>query len=147
MKPTRPHRTVIRRIDLAGSYKDHFVCFACRKQYRARGSEGAIARVWSAQHERFEHRAQTRANVACPQCGETLQALGRDFKAPRWRDRRQWLKVELLWRFGYVYAMGWEGPGERPQRLSDAPAFLIRQGQRADDVRAALAQLRALRRS
>lgn len=146
MKPTPPHRTTIRRIDLAGAYKDHFVCFACRKQYRARGSEGAIARVWSVRRERFEHRAQTRERVACPQCGEALQALGRDFKAPRRRDRRQWLKVELLWRFGYVYAMGWSGPGERPQRLSEAPAFLVRQGARADEVREALAELRALRR-
>ncbi|QWP77451.1 hypothetical protein J5226_03320 [Lysobacter sp. K5869] len=146
MKGTRPPRTVIRRVDLIGLHKDHFVCFACRKQYRLRGSEGASARVWSASLGRFEHRSGKREDAACPQCGETLQALGHDFKAPARRDRRQWLKVELLWRFGCGYAMGWDGPGERPRRLSGAVEFLIRRGHSENEVRVALAELRARRR-
>jgi hypothetical protein len=73
--------------------------------------------------------------------------LGSDFKAPRQRDRRQWLKVEVLHGFGVTYRPGCcDGPGERPAEFRDLEDYLVGLGRPARLVRARVAAVRRLRR-
>lgn len=47
--------------------------------------------------------------------------LGRDFQVPRKRNRKQWRKVELLFRNGIIFdSCGCSGPGWRPRTLLEA---------------------------
>jgi hypothetical protein len=51
--------------------------------------------------------------------------MGLDFKAPRHQDIERWEVVEFLFRHGFAYdSCGCGGPGYRPSRWSDVPAFL-----------------------
>jgi hypothetical protein len=118
----------IRRLDLRGLHKQHFVCFSCRKRFKQRGSEG----------EGFE---STERNAKCPQCAEPMVAVGRDFHCPPARDRRQWLKVELLYLFGIDFAPGWFGPGHAPKELAHVVDFLVTKGRARQEVQTAYAAL------
>lgn len=144
-----PHRNVHRGgADLIGLHKQHFVCFGCRKQFRPRGSDGAARRVWdtSADPPHWRWQPPSREHVACPQCRAPMVAAGRDFKAPRRGDRRQWLKVELLLRLGYGFDPGQSGPGPRPRRLSDTVEFMRTWHPHGDSARAVPALLREIAR-
>ena len=83
------------RSSLHPFYKDPMACFKCRK-------------VW---HD----------VPCCPECKGEVHNMGKDFKAPRQANRRQWRKVELLFKNGIRYAScGCGGPGYRPQTLPEA---------------------------
>jgi hypothetical protein len=61
-----------------------------------------------------------------------MHNMGLDFKAPKQTDVEQWKKVEVLFDHGYAYgSCGCNGPGERPARLKDVPAFLQEEEQLA----------------
>jgi hypothetical protein len=65
-----------------------------------------------------------------------MKNMGEDFKAPRQRDLKQWLKVEILDAFGIVYHMGCcDGPGDRPAMLREVEEFLVARGQPRAAVR------------
>lgn len=89
------------------TYKQKYACFACRKMFR---------------------RPVAGRSAVCPECGLAMSMMGRDFKAPRQADVRQWRKVELLVRRGYAFdSCGCFGPGARPATLREVPAFLEEQ--------------------
>jgi hypothetical protein len=105
------------RYGLYGPYKEHFACFRCRKGFK--------------QTSRFELPEQLRPapgelrTVPCPQCGQPMNDMGHDFKAPRQRDVKQWKKVEILYGHGFTYhSCGCCGPGLRPTDLKDVEKFL-----------------------
>jgi hypothetical protein len=51
--------------------------------------------------------------------------MGLDFKAPKRKDKEQWKVVEILYEHGITfYSCGCGGPGYRPTRLREVPAFL-----------------------
>jgi hypothetical protein len=80
-------------------YKRHMACFSCRVAVKDR--------------ER------------CPHCGQPLVDMGLDFKAPKKTDIKQWRKLELLHLNDiHFYSCGCGGPGYRPRRLNQVPAFL-----------------------
>jgi hypothetical protein len=56
-----------------------FACFECRKSFK---------------------RKLGRETSACPQCGKPMCEMGRQFKAPKLDDAKQWRKVEALVRGG-----------------------------------------------
>lgn len=104
------------RYAMSGPYKEKFACFSCRKVFK--------------QTSRFELPAKTYAgmNHACPQCGQPMQDMGHDFQAPKQNDLKQWAKVALLYQNGFTYhSCGCGGPGYRPARLQEVPAFLEEQ--------------------
>ena len=70
--------------------KVHCVCFGCRKCFKQRGSSN-----WNPQ-------GAIRPYVG-PHCRRKMVRLGRYFKAPPQRNRKQWLKVELLYRQGELF--------------------------------------------
>jgi DNA-directed RNA polymerase subunit RPC12/RpoP len=59
-----------------------FACFECRKSFK---------------------RKLGRETYACPQCGKEMCEMGRQFKAPRLDDVKQWRKVEALVRGGITF--------------------------------------------
>jgi hypothetical protein len=99
------------RYAMYGQYKRHFACFACRKGFK----RAALARV--------EYAASDGA--PCPDCGLPMTNLGLDFKPPKWSAIEHWEVVEFLFRRGFAYhSCGCNGPGFRPSRWADVPAFL-----------------------
>lgn len=108
-------------------YRTHFACLDDRRA--AKHPAGAAPR--------------------CPDCGQPMVELGRDFHAPRRADRRQWRKVAMLVRAGVravdplrrggplFDSCGCTGPGPRPAGLADAKT-LLRQRRSDRRVRAAV---------
>ncbi len=90
------------------NYKQKYACFDCRKVFKSL---------------RRKHPAP------CPECGRAMRSVGLDFRAPRQADVRQWKKVELLVRRGFAFDSCGCGPGRRPVRLRDLPAFFAEQEQ------------------
>ncbi|MDF2660506.1 MAG: hypothetical protein K0Q94_3297 [Paenibacillus sp.] len=101
------------RYAMYGPYKDVYACFRCRKVFKQKStSELSPAEV------------QNRTYI-CPQCRETMKDMGHDFQAPKQQDKKQWEKVEILYRNGFTYhSCGCGGPGYRPAKLSEIAAFL-----------------------
>jgi hypothetical protein len=71
--------------------------------------------------------------------------MGRYFKAPPARARQQWLKVELLYRYGERFWAGNSGLSRSCRNLRSTIEYLTGQGHSVDDVRWQLDQLRRLR--
>jgi hypothetical protein len=74
-----------------------------------------------------------------------MTPMGKYFKAPPTRAVRQWLKVELLHRFGDCFSSSNSGLSRTCQTLRSAVDYLKEQGHSAEDVRWQLDQLRRLR--
>jgi hypothetical protein len=64
--------------------------------------------------------------------------MGSDFKAPRQRDKSQWLKVAILHAHGVRFTWDHDydlGPGHRPATLADVEDYLVSCGFAREDVR------------
>jgi hypothetical protein len=79
--------------------------------------------------------------------------LGRDFKAPKQGDVKQWRKVAKLYENGIIFSScGCCGPGARPGKLQDVEAFLTErakatiEARRLREVEARAAKLRTKRK-
>jgi len=110
---------IVRIVDLRGMHMQHFACFGCRKAFKQRGSEGAVAVGAAAPPPR---------DFPCPECGRPMPVMGRDFEAPPQRDRKGWLAAEVLHSFGVAFEPGICGPGFRPRALREVVAFLAGRG-------------------
>lgn len=62
-----------------------------------------------------------------------MKNMGLDFKAPKQREAKQWLKVEILLKHGIAYqSCGCGGPGPRPRRLREVASFLKQNRRRTE---------------
>ncbi|MFN6962733.1 MAG: hypothetical protein ACK4S4_03085 [Pyrinomonadaceae bacterium] len=111
----------------------HFVCFDCRVSFRQPGSS------------HWDPTVPTRA-FPCPECRSPMQPMGRHFKAPPRRDKRQWLKVELLYQHGERFESGTSGLNEKCRTLADTVEYLATQGRSADSVLDVLHRIQRQRR-
>ena len=94
------------------SYKPHYACFGCRKQFKRR-----LARD-------IEHSGDE-VPARCPQCGATMVDLGLDFKPPPQDDERAWSVAASLWEVGETFhSCGCGGPGYRPRDPVALRAYL-----------------------
>lgn len=59
----------------------------------------------------------------CPECAGKLCWLGRTFRAPKRSDVKQWKKVEVLRKAGFLFHSYDAGP--YPDTLQDAKAFIV----------------------
>lgn len=84
------------------AYKPHYICFECRKTFKRRlfidirkGNETPHAK--------------------CPQCGELMAEVGKDFKAPAKNAIKEWQHVKQLYMVGIrFFSCGCSGPGYIP---------------------------------
>jgi hypothetical protein len=110
----------------------HFACFNCRKAFKQPGSSNWDPEVPARPYP-------------CPECKRPMVRLGRYFKAPPQRATRQWIKVELLHRYGERFESGHLGLGVKCRTLPDTIAYLAGPDRPASEVRAVLDGIRALR--
>ena len=113
-------------------HKQHF--FQCRKAFKRRWPCDYLPRGVLASRP-----------FPCPQCGQPMNDMGVDFKAPPQNDQRQWLKVAVLYSFGIRFdwdqATG-EGPGPRPATLSALEDYLVSLGHEREEIRARIEAVR-----
>ncbi|MFY7952283.1 MAG: hypothetical protein ACOVT5_07230 [Armatimonadaceae bacterium] len=100
-----------------GPYKNHYACFSCRKAFKR-----------LQEYEWPDHLRPVEGEAVpapCPECRQPMADMGLDFKPPKQRDVEHWAVVEFLFRKGITYnSCGCGGPGYRPSRWVDVPAFL-----------------------
>lgn len=123
---------IVRGIDLRDLHKQHFACFSCRKAFKQPGSEETVVGSEANQPRPF----------LCPDCGQLMNIMGRDFEAPPRRDRVGWIVAELLQSFGVIFEPGICGPGFRPRRLREAIEFLVERGHDQEHVTQLAQQIR-----
>ncbi len=99
-------------------YKDHYVCFACRKMFRQPSQRKTRPAFGSDKSPAF----------ACPQCGTNMSNMGKDFKPPRQSNVKQWRKVQALYKGGFRFGF-WQcgGSGRAPAQLREVKAFFTEQ--------------------
>ena len=91
-------------------YMQH-ACFSCRKSFKLRHSPT---------------HARNRPPV-CPDCGCGLHEVGRQFKAPRRSDTRQWRKVKALVTDGVTFhTQGHAHLHPMPTQLREVAPFVAR---------------------
>ncbi|EMI55517.1 hypothetical protein RSSM_03042 [Rhodopirellula sallentina SM41] len=137
------------RYAIKGPYKIHFACLDCRKAFkqpsigdwlRVRGKGFAFDELkhcrWNAKllaereaqlgHCLAELESEYRtANFNCPDCGEPMADLGRDFKAPRKSDSRSWSTLREILTLGHVFnTCGCDGPGFIPSNRTQFRQYL-----------------------
>jgi DNA-directed RNA polymerase subunit RPC12/RpoP len=101
------------RYAIYGPYKDIYACFHCRKVFKQ-------ISVFELNDTEIQSR-----QYKCPQCSQIMKDMGRDFKAPKQDDKKQWAKVKLLHSNGFTYhSCGCGGPGYRPAKLSEVEDFI-----------------------
>ena len=114
--------------------KVHFACFTCRKAFKQQGSSN-----WD--------RNVPERPFPCPNCKWPMVRLGRYFKAPPQRAGRQWLKVELLYRFGERFEFFYPNEGGRVsfqcRSLASAVGYLMGLGYPKSEVQECLESIRA----
>lgn len=98
-------------------YKLPYACFNCRKVFKQSLLGDIPPKQRPASGEKII--------IKCPQCGKIMHSMGRDFKAPKQNDLKQWKKVEILFEHGFAdHSCGCDGPGYRPATLLEVDSFL-----------------------
>lgn len=68
-----------------GPYKEHFVCFTCRKMFKKQSYWELPKGDRPVTHEEYR--------PSCPQCGEPMHNMGKEFKPPRQRAVKAWRDI------------------------------------------------------
>lgn len=69
-----------------GPYKEHFVCFSCRKMFKRPSIADVPVHERPASYEEYR--------PTCPECGRLMHNLGKEFEPPKQRDLKAWREVE-----------------------------------------------------
>jgi len=81
-------------------------CFSCRKSFKQSDKPND-------------------ENNICPDCGEIVYRMGRNFSAPKKSNLKQWKKVLLLYSEGFRFVgSGMHDGPKLPEKLSDVEMFL-----------------------
>jgi len=87
------------------AYKPHFACFRCRKTFKRR----LLGDITDNNHP--ESKA-----AKCSDCGELMADMGKDFKAPKKENIKEWKHLERLYAVGITFhSCGCSGPGYIPK--------------------------------
>ena len=73
----------------------HWVCFACRKQFRK-----PLAPI---RREHAQDSAQPEEQQPCPECKGSMIDMGKYFRPPRRRDKRDWEQLRLMAEHGFRF--------------------------------------------
>lgn len=131
------------------SYKPHYVCFDCRKTFKQIILEEIIIRNgdWdfyrkaffkpnSQQTKKFREenpelvdrlkKQYREKRYLCPDCGEGMNNIGLDFKAPKKDKIKAWEIVKSMYKLGNTFhTCGCNGPGYIPRKTSDYLNYLL----------------------
>lgn len=100
------------------TYKLHNICLSCRKGFKV---------GYTFKDAKSSLLYQDPGQSLCPECGQPMEKMGRDFKVPAKSDIKQWAKVELLSKHGFrFWSCGCDGPGYAPGTLKDAKILIAR---------------------
>lgn len=94
------------------AYKPHFACFRCRKTFKRRLMYDI-------------NRDDKRTTEAkCPQCGNLMANMGKDFEAPKQQDIKAWTHLQTLYAVGIAFhSCGCSGPGYIPHSKEKLIAY------------------------
>ncbi|KPE49861.1 hypothetical protein AOB46_18035 [Chryseobacterium indologenes] len=128
-------------------YKIHYACFKCRKSFKQQDSydiflrikkenvyhapDGSVRKIghlfMKANKEELDlliKEIESRS-VKCPECGNIMTDLGREFKAPKKTAVKEWEIIEGLFRTGKIfYTCGCYGIGYIPKNPKDYEQYL-----------------------
>lgn len=138
------------RYAISGPYKSHYACFLCRKSFKQppiedwlkdRDRDGEykqLVRLWWQKEKlsqcettlgvRLEDLQSEYRDSAhrCPECGEPMIDMGRDFKSPRQSDKKAWRILQGMFRVGHAFhTCGCDGPGYIPKNPSEYRQYLL----------------------
>ncbi len=90
------------------NYKEHFACFECRKTFKRR-------RLWDIDREKVL-KQEEELPAKCPECGQLMADMGKDFEAPKKKDLKTWNHIQSLYEVGITFhSCGCIGPGYIPR--------------------------------
>jgi hypothetical protein len=69
-----------------GRYKEHFVCFTCRKMFKKPPFADIPAGRRPATYAEYVSQ--------CPECGQPMHNMGKEFEPPSRRDLGAWREIE-----------------------------------------------------
>lgn len=128
MSPPKPTPTPV-LLQWQSPRSSHHVCFSCRKQFRkpvtVRGQRLASGKS-EARYGHFD----VSVLYPCPQCGQTMTHMGKNFRAPALDDLEGWEIARQLATAGFRHK--YRTGQEYPTRLRDVDAFLKRHVPRSD---------------
>ena len=109
----------------------HYVCFECRKAFQKPVDVLGQAMAWG----KFVPLAIDVGvkTYPCPQCGQAMTHMGKNFRAPAQADAEAWEVVRRLADAGFKH--GYTQGLIHPQRLKDVPAFLEQHRQLSEGQR------------
>lgn len=129
------------------TYKSHYICFNCRKSFKQTHTGDILSRI---KKDKIYHQPDgeirevgdvfTKAKkeelnalteeinsrqIKCPECGNLMADLGRDFKAPKKTAVKEWKIVEGLFKIGRCFhSCGCDGIGYIPQKPKEYEQYL-----------------------
>jgi hypothetical protein len=100
-------------------YLMQHACFECRKAFK--------------RYVTYGPNEEPLPEPLCPECGRTMEEMGRAFKAPKQDDIKQWRKVEALVRNGITFhSYGSHGWGKFPTVLNEVAPFIEKVRRRSE---------------
>lgn len=95
------------------NYKPHYACFDCRKTFKRR----LLSDIESCDEFQVKE-------AKCPDCGQLMANMGKDFEAPRKSDIKAWGHIRLLYSVGIAFhSCGCTGPGYIPNTKEKLIAY------------------------
>ncbi len=96
-------------------YKSHYACFECRKTFKRKLLSD------------IGNKDDIELNEAkCPQCGNLMANMGKDFESPRKSDVKEWEHIKRLYSVGITFhSCGCTGPGYIPNTTESLIAYLL----------------------
>jgi predicted RNA-binding Zn-ribbon protein involved in translation (DUF1610 family) len=105
-----------------------YACFSCRKVFKQpslKGASGHFVPSTQSKASQAKIKAVDASRFACPQCGNPMEIMGRNFKAPRHANQREWKKIKLLVQNGFrFFSSGYNGRNTYPEKFGELGAFL-----------------------
>lgn len=90
------------------TYKEHYACFECRKTFKRR-------LLRDINREKVINKVDD-LPAKCPECGQFMADMGKDFEAPKKQDLKAWKHIYSLYEVGITFhSCGCTGPGYIPR--------------------------------
>ena len=86
------------------TYKSHYACFSCCKTFKRR----LLSDIESKNDFQL-------TEAKCPECGQLMANMGKDFEAPKKDNVKEWIHIKNLFSVGIIFhSCGCSGPGYIP---------------------------------